>query len=926
MQRSTTTALSVPDHISGLAESDPHRIALSYRNERMEFNKLDRLACKFAAFLGKKRGVSPGDTVAICLDRSFDWIISALGVMRVGAAYVPLDPAWPDSRLRFAIRDSDASVVVGRTSLLDRLKVKARGIDPLRDAEIIGGVSPVIHEPVDTEGLAYINYTSGSTGVPKGVEITHANLAHLVNWHRDAFSVTSQDRASHLAGLGFDATVWEIWPNLCAGATLCLADEEARLSPELIQQWIVRNHITIAFVPTVQAASMITMAWPATSALRLLLTGGDILHQSPPLGLPFEVVNNYGPTECTVVATSSLLRPGLPSVPPIGHPIAGTSVYLLNEAGDEVLDGNTGEIYIGGNGVGRGYRNLPDQTGKTFLPDPFSSKPGARMYRTGDRGVRREDGTIEFRGRLDRQVKIRGQRVELDEVGSILAQHPSIEFAVATCNALECGENKLVAHVLFREKRERALVPTIKELQRHLLQSLPDYMVPAVYLRLRELPLSPNGKIDLTILENSSGAGWLEPTHAKEPSTEIERKLFAIVRELLGTDAISMDSNFFLAGGHSLLGMQLLMRIRSEFNVELGLHQLFEASTIDQLALQISTRQRADGLALIWADLLGRKHIGLDDNFFDLGGQPAVVAALRDRIAKDFNQTVPLAHLFRNPTIRLQTELTLRPAKPELVLPPGVLSLQPSGIRPTLFWVHHVNVNLAREFGEDQPVVLVTLTNKDLATLGEEPPLCSIAKCLLDKILTMQPFGPYNLGGLCVGSVLAYEIACQLRDAGHQVSLLVLLDAPSPDYLKTYNSITARLMRPRYRLERMVRLGMRQTLLNLRRRLIKYSLISAGAKFAWAEFNEAHKMIEHAAFEYIPRRYEGKVLLLLATEQIPHGEFLSGWQAIVSDNLCTSLVKGYHRELMTPRNVRSIAEIILSHLKLALEKDQAIQT
>ena len=220
---------------------------------------------------------------------------------------------------------------------------------------------------------------------------------------------------------------------------------ECRSSPDLIQQWMIRERVTIGFVPTVYASAMMAMEWPST-ALRFLLTGGDELHHAPAVQLPFEVVNNYGLTECTVVATSSVVKPGSHGAPPIGRPIAGTSVYLLNEKGEQVPDGSTGEIYIGGNGVGCGYRNLPDATERSFLSDPFVGAPGSRMYRTGDRGVRRPDGEIEFRGRLDRQTKIRGQRVELDEIDSILRQHQSIEFATAITTS-QSGENQLVAYV-----------------------------------------------------------------------------------------------------------------------------------------------------------------------------------------------------------------------------------------------------------------------------------------------------------------------------------------------------------------------------------------------------------------------------------------------------------------------------------------------
>src|SRR6202453_3427213 len=366
----------VTEQISELRDSCPHSIALSCGDQQLSYQELGRRMDHFAGHL-TDLGIVSGDTVAVCMERSFDWIVAALGIMRVGAAYVPLDSAWPDSRLRFAVNESGAAALVARAALLDRLEVKARGIDPGRDAAAIAAAPEAPSRSVSPESLAYVIYTSGSTGVPKGVEITHANLSHLVRWHRDAFRVTQQDRASHLAGLGFDAAVWEIWPHLAAGATVCLADDAVRSSPELMQEWMIRERITIAFVPTVHAAALMAMAWPATTALRLLLTGGDALPHAPAVQLPFDVVNNYGPTECTVVATSCVLKAGSRGAPPIGRPIAGASVYLLNEHGEQVPDGSIGEIYIGGSGVGRGYRDLPELTGQSFLPDPFTGAPVA---------------------------------------------------------------------------------------------------------------------------------------------------------------------------------------------------------------------------------------------------------------------------------------------------------------------------------------------------------------------------------------------------------------------------------------------------------------------------------------------------------------------------------------------------------------------
>ena len=915
MSESTTDIRSVPEQLSQLRYNCSHAIALSRGERQLTYDELDCRAGQFAAYL-TQLGIAPGGAVAICMDRSFDWIIAALGIMRVGAAYVPLDSAWPDTRLRFAVEDSGAGALVAREALLDRLKVSALGIDLCRDAAAIAAAKEAPLRPIDPESLAYVIYTSGSTGVPKGVEITHNNLCHLIRWHRNAFSVTSQDRAGHLAGLGFDAAVWEVWPNLCAGATVCLADETVRSSPDLITKWMIRERVTIAFVPTIHAAPMMAMEWPATTELRLLLTGGDVLRHAPAVPLPFDVVNNYGPTECTVVATSTVITPGSDGLPPIGRPISGASVYLLDENGRPVPEGSAGEIYVAGNGVGRGYRNLPDSTCRNFLPDHFSATAGARMYRTGDRGVRRSDGQIEFRGRLDRQIKIRGQRVELDEIDSILTAHPSVDFAKAIAKVSPEGESQLVAYVL---PKKNALAPTTNELQKHVLNSLPDHMVPPIFVRLNDLPLSPNGKLDLKLLPQPTNANLLQSRAAKEFASPIEEKLLNIVRELLKNDAVVAADNFFLAGGHSLLGMQLVIKVQTAFGVELTLRQLFEAPSVESLAVVIQTALRGQRLAEIWKELLERNHFGLDDDFSSLGGGPALVAALQERIAKEFGLFISISELLQNSTVRRQAELTLRAATAEPVLPPGVFGLHVDGKRHRIFWVHTLNVSLAKELGEDQPFFFVTLTANDLMGLGEKPTLQNIAACLVGKILATQSKGPYNIGGVCIGSILAYEMASQLRAAGHEVSLLLLLDAPSQPYLRSCNSLPAQLNHPRHFVRRLAQVGIKQSLVNFCKRPLKYFPLSVRTKYA-GERTVAHELIEVAAFAYEPKKYDGNVLLIQADERDPYLNFLPGWQGVIPHDLHTRFVDGRHRELITPENVRDIADIINSHLPSAPER------
>jgi len=587
MQTSKVDGRPVPLRISDFRDTS---IALNFADRDLTYGELDRISNQFAAYLSLL-GVKPGATVAICLERSFDWIVAALATMRIGAAYVPLDSAWPDARLRFAVSDSGAAVLVARQAVLDRLQVEIPGVDPSVYAMAIDPTPVAQQINVEPESLAYIIYTSGTTGVPKGVEITHANLSHLIQWHVDAFGVTRQDRISHLAGLGFDAAGWEIWSTLSAGATLCLTPDEMRSSPELIQGWMIREHISMGFVPTVHAAPMMAMQWPKETKLRHLLTGGDTLHQAPPVTLPFNVVNNYGPSECTVVATSSVLVPGSQTPPPVGRPITGTIIYLLDEEGKQVADGDVGEIYIGGNGVARGYRNLPELTERSFLPDPFAGTAGARMYRSGDRGSRLPNGEIEFRGRIDRQIKIRGQRVELDEIGSALSEHPKIEFAAAMSKLSASGENQLWAYIL--PKNNQAVL-TVDEVQEYLLGSLPDYMIPAYFVRLRTLPLSSNGKLDLNILGRITDHDFLERTAMRPAASPIEEDLLILMRGLLENQNVGPNDNFFLAGGHSLLGMQLVMRLRKTYGVDLTLQQLFKAPTVVRLAALVQALIIAD--------------------------------------------------------------------------------------------------------------------------------------------------------------------------------------------------------------------------------------------------------------------------------------------------------------------------------------------
>jgi len=563
--------------IHRVAAVDPSRTAVEFGALTLTYGELHARAASMAKQL-QTMGVIAGSTVAVCMPRSVEQVVSLVAASYAGAAFVPVDLAWPDERIAYILKDSGASVMIAEKSLAQRLGTEIATLDP---ADVV-----VTHEAfaiaVKPEDIAYVIYTSGSTGVPKGCEITHANLQHLVDWHTVAFKVTMADRASHMAGLGFDASVWEVWPYLAVGACVCLVDEAIRVDAVGLQMWMVSQRISIGFVPTPVAELLLAMPWAANTAMRTMLTGGDTLHAAPRADLPFTLVNNYGPTECTVVATSGTVTSNAHGLPSIGRVIAGATGYILDEQGVPVVDGEAGELYVGGAGVGAGYRNLPKQTEERFLRDPFLGIDGARMYRTGDRVKMLTNGELAFLGRVDNQVKIRGYRIELEEISNVLNRHDAVSFSVVV-PSMEPGVEHLVAYVLPAE----GATLTARDLQDFLSNTLPHYMVPAQFVRLANLPLTSNGKVDRNALPMPSAENALAEVEAREELNEIEATLLDLVRTSLQNPEVTIDDDFFLVGGHSLMGTQIVLRVRETFGVELSLADLFEAGTVEALAARI---------------------------------------------------------------------------------------------------------------------------------------------------------------------------------------------------------------------------------------------------------------------------------------------------------------------------------------------------
>ena len=575
--------VSVPEQVAAQAALKPPALAVSTGGRCLSRRALDTRANRLAWHV-RSLGVGRDVLVGLCLPRSLELVVGALGILKAGGAYVPLDPGYPPERLAYMLENAQAPVLVTTASLGQRLPAGPWNVVNIEAPQIEKHPADAPPAGITPADLAYVIYTSGSTGRPKGVEITHRGLANLVSWHLQAFSVSSADRASHLAGLGFDAAVWELWPYLAAGASIHLADEITRGSAELLRDWLLGENITMSFVPTPLAERLLALEWPAATALRVLLTGGDTLRRYPPATLPFVVVNNYGPTECSVVATSGVVepqkRPG--ALPSIGSAIANTQVYLLDEQQHPVAPGAAGEIYIGGAGVARGYHNRPDLTAEKFIPDPFGAEPDSRLYKTGDVGRRRPDGQIDFLGRMDDQIKIRGYRIEPNEIVSALNRHPDIRESLVVAREDTPGDRALVAYVVVETA---AATPT--SLRDGLRTCLPEYMVPAAFVRIDSFPLTPHGKIDRAALPAPDAGNTLKDDASDEPRTRTERQVAQILAGLLGLKEVGPNDNFFLLGGHSLLGAQLIARLRNAFGVELALRSLFEAPTVAALSAEI---------------------------------------------------------------------------------------------------------------------------------------------------------------------------------------------------------------------------------------------------------------------------------------------------------------------------------------------------
>lgn len=590
----TASVSSVLSLIHAQVEKGPQSLAVMARDCQLSYRELDERSDDLAALL-RSVGVRAEVRVGLCLRRSPALVVAELAVWKAGGAFVPLDPNDPQTRLRMllenaqskiAITDSTAqrSVPTGtwQTIVLDEngsLQPQDQLV-PSHSASRPKDQAPAI-KPDDA---AYVIFTSGSTGQPKGVEITHGNLLHLLSWHTRAFHVSASDKATMISSPGFDASIWELWPYLCAGSEVHVVDDAIRTAPEPLRDWMIEAGITISFLPTALAESMIALPWPPDISLRYLLTGADVLRRYPPPGLPFALVNNYGPTECTVVATSGIVpqQNKADALPAIGKAIDDVQIYVVDEQLKPVPQGTSGELLVGGAGIGRGYLNLPEATASKFLPNHLSPGSG-RLYRTGDLVRLLPDGQVAFLGRIDQQIKVRGYRVEPGEISAALDRHPAIESSVVIARQDGSQEPRLVAYVVLKQNSNVGA----DEVRKLVSDHLPEYMVPGTFVRIARLPITSHGKVDRDALPEPTPENMLANGSFEPAQSEVERWLAALLSKLLGVPQVSRNDNFFRLGGHSLLGAQLIGEIHRNFGVELSLRSLFDHPTVSGIASEI---------------------------------------------------------------------------------------------------------------------------------------------------------------------------------------------------------------------------------------------------------------------------------------------------------------------------------------------------
>jgi amino acid adenylation domain-containing protein len=579
---STASKNCVHELFEAQAERTPNAIAIQCEKQGLTYAQLNIRANQVAHWL-QKHGVKPERLVALCLERSLDSVIALLGILKAGGAYVPLDPAFPRRRLAQILEDSQPQVMITQPALQQMASSVSKHTLVMGAHALASMSRENPGSDVQSHNLAYVIFTSGSTGRPKGVQIEHRSLVNFLQSMAREPGLSANDTLVAVTTFSFDIAGLEIFLPLIAGARAVIAGRDIALDGRALRQLLQDSNATVMQATPITWRILLESGWQGREGLKALC-GGEAM----PPELAREMIprcatlwNLYGPTETTIWSTVSRVR-SVENRIPIGRPIANTHVYIVDDQLRQLPTGATGELLIGGEGLARGYLNQPALTAERFIPNPFNLDPTSRLYKTGDLCCFRRNGAIEYLGRNDDQVKIRGYRIELGDIEAALESHPRVKQAAAKVVEGPQREKSIVGYVV---------APGVEtyELRTYLTERLPKYMLPSSFVKLAELPLTPNRKVDRNALPMPQGANTLTGDHHLLPREGLEKRLSEFVAGLLGLERVGANDNFFLIGGHSLFCTQLIARILNDFGVELPMRSVVESPTTAQLARQIES-------------------------------------------------------------------------------------------------------------------------------------------------------------------------------------------------------------------------------------------------------------------------------------------------------------------------------------------------
>jgi amino acid adenylation domain-containing protein len=580
----------------------PTAIAVVFEGQQLTYRQLNGRANQLARSL-RKLGVGPEVLVGVFMERSLEMVVAVLGVLKAGAAYVPLDPSYPKERLAFMLEDAGISVLLTQQRLVEGLPQHDAKVICLDSAwEMIARESEA--NPVNSarpENLAYMMYTSGSTGKPKGVQVLHEAVVNFLNSMRQQPGLTEQDILVAVTTLSFDIAGLELFLPLSVGARVVLVNSQVAADGFQLAEVLKNSGATAMQATPATWRLLVDAGWQTQNHFKVL-SGGESLPRDVAdylLDQASSVWNMYGPTETTIWSATHRVESG-GGVIPVGRPINNTQIYILGPYFNPVPVGVPGELYIGGIGLARGYKNHPELVAEKFVPNPFSDEPGARLYKTGDRARYLSDGTIEFLGRMDNQVKIRGFRSELGEIEAVLSQNPAVRDAVVIAREDTPGDKRLVAYVVSSQ----AQIPATSDLREFLKESLPEYMVPSAFVMLDALPLTPNGKVDRHALPPPDQTRPELSEKFVAPATPRDITIAEIWATVLKLEKVGIHDNFFELGGHSLLATQVISQMSEAFQVDISLRALFENPTVAGMAAQIAQTQRKRPTRQVMEDVL----------------------------------------------------------------------------------------------------------------------------------------------------------------------------------------------------------------------------------------------------------------------------------------------------------------------------------